>query len=219
MNRYHGLAIILLSCFVIVAILATTNYENGMIKIKDTNAFLVVNKSHFPPLNGFMILLADYGRELVWALTMILLFLFGGITGKKTAIVIFIIFIALVPSVLIAKDVIHRPRPSDIQGADYLIKPESEYSYPSGHATIVSAGAATMLALFGSSSRKLAISIGLAVEAFLVCISVVYVGVHYPLDVVGGILFGVGISFIFIGFVKYIERFVGKLTRLARWRK
>ena len=205
----------MLSCFVILAFLLSPNFGNASINAKDTSAFVKVNKSHYPPLNKLMILFADYGREVVWALTMILLFIFGGMSGRKTAITMFLIMIVLVPSVLAAKEIVERPRPS-ISDLEYLIKPESEYSYPSGHATIVSAGAATMLALFRESSRRLAISIGLAVEATLVCISVVYVGVHYPLDVVGGILFGTGVAFIFIGFVKYFENITLLVTRIFR---
>ncbi|MFL6328446.1 MAG: phosphatase PAP2 family protein [Nitrososphaeraceae archaeon] len=53
----------------------------------------------------------------------------------------------------------------------------------------------------------------MTVEAALVCISRVYVGGHYPLDVVGGILLGVGVSLIFVGTDKSIEALIMALRK------
>jgi undecaprenyl-diphosphatase len=81
---------------------------------------------------------------------------------------------------------------------------------------IVSAGAAVALALYRDTPRKLGISIILSVEAALVCISRVYVGGHYPLDVVGGILLGVGVSFIFVGIEKRIESLIIPIVKIVK---
>ena len=85
-----------------------------------------------------------------------------------------------------------------------------------GEALIVSAGAAIALALSRNTPRRLAISILLAIEAALVCISRVYVGGHYPLDVVGGILLGVGVSFIFVGMEKHIELLIMPIVKILK---
>ena len=85
-----------------------------------------------------------------------------------------------------------------------------------GEALIVSAGAAIALALSRNTPRRLAISILLAIEAALVCISRVYVGGHYPLDVLGGILLGVGVSFIFVGIEKRIELLIMPIVKILK---
>jgi membrane-associated phospholipid phosphatase len=154
-----------------------------------------------------MIMLTSYGREVFWLVTIILLLVLGGWTGKKTAIVIVISMIVLLPVGVITKDVVARPRPI-IPKSDYLIGADSEFGFPSGHALIVSAGAAVALLLFNNTLKRLMISLALAVEAALVCISRVYVGGHYPLDVIGGILLGVGVSLIFVGADKSIESII-----------
>ena len=72
---------------------------------------------------------------------------------------------------------------------------------------IVVAGATVSVAvLFRNSSWKMkAVSMTLAVEASIVCFSRIYVGAHYPLDVLGGILLGIGISLLFLSQTRRIE--------------
>jgi undecaprenyl-diphosphatase len=81
---------------------------------------------------------------------------------------------------------------------------------------IVSAGAAVALILFRDTPRKLAVSSILAIEAALVCLSRIYVGGHYPLDVIGGILLGVGVSLIFVGIEKRIESLIMPIKKMLK---
>jgi membrane-associated phospholipid phosphatase len=106
--------------------------------------------------------------------------------------------LVLIPMDVLAKEIVARPR-SEISKADFLSATNKEYGYPSGEALIVSAGAAVAPILFRNTLRQFIVSIILAKEAVLVCISRVYVGGHYPLDVIGDILLGVDVSHIFVG--------------------
>jgi undecaprenyl-diphosphatase len=125
--------------------------------------------------------------------------------------------LVLIPIGIIAKDLVSRPRP-EIPNTDFLIAADKDYGFPSGEALIVSVGAAVALALYRNTPRRLGISILLAVEAALVCISRVYVGGHYPLDVVGGILLGVEVSFIFVGIEKRIESLIMSIMKVMNRR-
>jgi len=66
--------------------------------------------------------------------------------------------------------------------------------------------------LFRGSSKELAISLSLAAIALLVSFFRVYVGGHYPVDVLGGILLGVGVSLLFIWKIKVIEKMNGIIS-------
>ncbi|MCC2649461.1 MAG: rane-associated phospholipid phosphatase [Nitrososphaeraceae archaeon] len=189
---------------------------NSLLISKDTYAFLKINNSHYPAFNQFMILLTQYGREVVWSIAIILLFIIGGWTGKKTAVVMGLAMLVLIPVVNAAKEIVARPRPAIIYQTDFLIAADSKYAFPSGHATIVSAGAAVVLMLYRDSARKLAISLSLTIEAALVCFSRVYVGGHYPLDVFGGIFLGVGTALLFISVTNYGEVVMLILKRISR---
>ena len=127
-----------------------------------------------------------------------------------------ICMIILIPLGILAKEIVQRPRPL-IPKEDIILPADAEYAFPSGHALIVSANAAVAIALFRLTRKQRIVSKLLAFEVAIVCVSRIYVGAHYPLDVIGGILLGVGISFIFIGSEKKIDtKLMVSLKRIIR---
>jgi undecaprenyl-diphosphatase len=218
---YLVISLALLISFIVVAAMISprTNENSGDLSStiieSDKMSYIQVNNPHFDPLNQIMLLFSQYGRGVAWTITGILLFIFGGWAGRKTAIVMAITMLVLIPIGTIAKETVGRVRPS-MPETELLMAPDTGYSFPSGHAVIASSGAALVLALYRGSYKKLAVSIGLAVEAVLVCFSRVYVGDHYPLDIAGGILLGVGVAFIFISITKRVEQLLQPLTKVLK---
>ncbi len=90
---------------------------------------------------------------------------------------------------IILKPLIARIRPFDVNTAiQLLIAKPTDFSFPSGH-TMTSFAAAT--AIFNANS-----SMGIAafILAALIAFSRLYLYVHYPSDIIGGMLIGVLIS-------------------------
>jgi len=206
MNFFFLTSIIVLSIFVLLALSISPRFNwSDSLVAKDYSLFLTVNNLHYGlVLNELMIWMTLYGREIVWIVVIFIFFVFGGWLGKKIAVTIGLSILVLTFLVPVIKNLVERPRPL-VPQADFLLAADKEYAFPSGHATIVAAGVAVVLALYRGSARRTFISIILSFEVVLVCVSRVYVGAHYPLDVLGGILLGIGVSFIFVGSIKSIE--------------
>ena len=100
-----------------------------------------------------------------------------------------LLFSALIDNVIL-KNVVARTRPYDvIEGLTSLVGAQKDYSFPSGHTGSAFAAAGVM---FRGLPKKFGIPI--LVFACLMGLSRLYVGVHYPSDVLGGALIGTGIA-------------------------
>lgn len=86
------------------------------------------------------------------------------------------------------KNSIARTRPYDLVEVELLVKRLSDFSFPSGH-TLVSFEAATALWVYHRRWGVAAL-----VLAALIALSRLYLFVHYPTDVLAGLLLGIGIA-------------------------
>ena len=92
----------------------------------------------------------------------------------------------------IVKNIVQRPRPfvtfTDLQ---IIIPTPSEFSFPSGHTSSSFAAAAVF---YRHLPKKLGIPS--VILAGLIGFSRLYVGVHYPTDVIAGVLMGILLSYL-----------------------
>lgn len=156
--------------------------------------------------NSFLDTVMVFGAKFVIYLTLILIFLLaigGGIKEKKSLIVVLI----SLPVAIIFIKFIHlfylEPRPFISQNITPLIIHAQDASFPSRHATIMTAIVFVYL-YYKSKWAPLILFL-----AFWVGLSRIYVGVHYPLDILGGIVIGLLAAFISIKIKSFLkERFV-----------
>ena len=91
--------------------------------------------------------------------------------------------ISIILSEYFIKFLVARPRPGELIGAIILATP-GNYSFPSTHAMIAWAMAYLL------SREEPRLKFWFYLLAVLISLSRIYLGVHYPLDVVGGALLG-----------------------------
>ncbi len=132
----------------------------------------------------------------VWILIALIL-LCAKSTRKYGAILAVALLLCLILGNGVLKNVLSRPRPCwRHPEVELLIGIPRDYSFPSGH-TLSSFASATVL--FYWNKR---VGIAAFVMAFLIATSRLYFYVHYPTDVIGGIVFGIIIALVSIWLIK-----------------
>ena len=201
--------IILLSLYLILDLVV----EAGLSQTFYVNVFFAVNSTILPTwVDSVMVLFSLYGREAVWGGLIVALFFLGGEREKKAALTLGLVFLLLIGAGHVAKGLDSRLRPYDaLEGVRLLVPGESDASFPSGHTLIVAGG--TVVAWL---RLKRGLAALLTVEAKLVALSRVYVGVHYPTDLVGGALLGAGLALIICSQSRLIDSIYEKLPHSIR---
>jgi membrane-associated phospholipid phosphatase len=122
---------------------------------------------------------------IVWTVLAVILL---WVWGRRRPAIVLAAMMALDPLVVaILKDVFARTRPPV---GTMLVAPPSGLSFPSGHATaaLLFYGLLALFAILGAAPgwKKALMVAGALGAAFLVGVSRVYLGVHFPSDVVAG---------------------------------
>ena len=151
---------------------------------------------------------AIYGREYVWIPLVLILFIFS--KTRKFSLDLVATFIIAIILGEIFKFLLAQYRPFDYIHSNLLISEKNDFSYPSGHALIVSTGSVTLL----KGNIKF-LSIIMLIEAIIVSYARIYVGVHWPIDVISGWLLGSWISLFYLNEIKKFE-FIKKLYLLVK---
>ena len=142
---------------------------------------------HTPFLGKIMVFITRLGDAgIIWIMLSIVLLLIPK-TRKSGAVMVVALVVDVLLCNIVLKNLVARTRPYDVNtGVHLLVAKLHDYSFPSGH-TAASFASVTALYLAGEKKLwKFAL-----VLACLIAISRLYLYVHYPTDVLGGILFGV----------------------------
>jgi undecaprenyl-diphosphatase len=180
----------------------------------DLNTFYFINHTLSNKLfdNFFTFITEVKNWYLTYFILLILLFTKGGRRGKLS--VLFVLIMITITDQLSSnflKVLFERIRPCNaLNDVNILVSCTESYSFPSSHAVNNFAVAFFFTTIF----RKYRIS--LFTVASLIAISRAYVGVHYPSDIIGGILIGSAFGYLFGLAVLKIDSFLSsKKTKIT----
>lgn len=155
------------------------------------NILYAINEMHNPVLDKIMVGITTLGDAgAIWIILVIIL-LFMKKTRKCGILMLISIALGALVGNVILKNVIARPRPCWLNPDIALLIPNPhDFSFPSGH-TLASFEAAIIIFLHNKKWGSLSL-----VLASLIAFSRMYLFVHFPTDIIGGIVLATIISMI-----------------------
>ena len=169
----------------------------------DVNILLFIQEhlrfDFLTPILKFLTMLGDHG--MLWIGIALLLILIkrtrpiGATAGASLAINALLVNVFL-------KNIVARTRPYEvIHGLTSLVGEQSDFSFPSGHTSSAFSVAVVMFMLMPKKYGVPAL-----IVATLIAYSRLYVGVHYPSDIIGGLIIGILVAVICVAIYKKIEK-------------
>lgn len=140
----------------------------------------------FEWLNPVVLFITSLGNAGVVWIALAAMFLVQKKYQKTGLSMVISLLIGFLVTNLLLKNWVCRPRPYNVIPELHALVTAGDWSFPSGHSTCSMAGAVPM---FCGLPRK--IGVPALILAVLICLSRLYVGVHYPTDVLCGALVGV----------------------------
>jgi undecaprenyl-diphosphatase len=162
--------------------------------ILDVKLFYFLNNltGKYPVFDAFIVFLASYLQYLLIVVFLLFLYFFQDSRTRKIRI-----FLITTASTIIARFGVtelirffyHRPRPFIVYQLHPLIV-DNEWSFPSGHSAFFFA-MATAIYLYNKKW-----GIGFFIAAILMNVSRIISGVHYPSDILGGLIIGMAVAYL-----------------------
>jgi undecaprenyl-diphosphatase len=145
-------------------------------------------------LRALAIVLAHSGDSWFWLIGLGLLWWLGSGEWQDLALVMIISILITAVVVMVIKFTVRRSRPQGEWGRIY--RSTDPHSFPSGHAA-----RSTMLAVVGLGLGPLWLGLALLIWAPLVGLARIILGVHYPSDILAGMVLGLFIGVMVVLFV------------------
>ena len=160
-------------------------------------------------LDAIMTALAKYGVVML-ALPLLYMWFRGGPDAKKAALLSLLsMALALIVNQIIGH-IYFRPRPFAAHEVNLLVEKSTDPSFPSDHAAFVF-GIAWVIWLQNRRIGYVALAMGAAVA-----ISRVFIGTHYPGDVISGAIIGLGTSLLVWNLRTALDPITSFLVSIAR---
>ena len=156
---------------------------------------------HTPVLDKFMTSVTKLGNAGIFWIMLTVLFLLIPKMRKTGVVMAAALIIDLLLCNVLLKNLVARTRPYDVNtGIQLLVAKLRDYSFPSGHTAASFASAAALYFVGEKKLWKPAL-----VLACLIAVSRLYLYVHYPTDVLGGVVIGIIAGYLGYRLVKVLE--------------
>lgn len=194
----------------------------------DNQIFHLINQSQHTPILDWIFLFFSFYPLLIWTGIGVVV---GFIEERHNSLFFLRLILALVLagalSSVFIKPIVRRPRPDIQHGAIVVLVPENpalvafnnDFAFPSGHAAVAFAGA--YIVTRGELNKKLkhtnryrkVAKYFFYVVAAITAFSRIYLGKHYPLDVIAGALLGIGVGWVSWWGIDELDKRVRPRTR------